>query len=151
MIIRQASLDDLNDILKITKEIREEGLEEYSPLHYDDDSLKETGIFLITQGISFIGENSRGIVGFILGTLEYSIMDKKQLIGAERLWCVKKEYRGNRIGLALLKKFEDICKYRGASHILVGSIVSLNYKSMDKLYKRLGYTHIEEHYAKRIS
>ncbi len=150
MIVRQANLGDLNSILEITKEIREEGLEKYSPLNYDDITLKETGEFLINKGIALVGENSKGIAGFILGTLEYSVMDKKQLLGAERLWCVRKEYRGKRIGLMLLRKFEEICKFKGANLIFVSSIVSIDSDKMDGFYKKLGFTHIEQHYARKI-
>ena len=77
-------------------------------------------------------------------------MDKTQLLGVERLWCVKKEYRGKRVGLMLLRKFEEICKYKGANLIFVSSIVSIDNEKMDSMYKKLGFTHIEQHYARRI-
>lgn len=149
MIVRIATLDDLDSILEITKEIREEGLEKYSPLNYDDVTLRETGTFLINQGIALVGENSIGVVGFILGSLEVSVMDKKQLLGAERLWCVKKEYRGKKVGLMLLRKFEEICKFKGANLIFVSSIVSIDSDKMDGMYKKLGFTHIENHYCRK--
>ena len=151
MLIRQARIEDIDRLLEITKEFREEGLEKYSPLVYDDITLRETAIFLIKSGISLVAEIKGKIAGYILGTLEHSVMDKNQIIGCERIWCVSKEYRKGRLGLKLLNEFERICKFKGANVILIGIIVSINHKSMQKLYERLGFTFIEEHYAKRLS
>lgn len=150
-MIRQARIEDIDRMLEITKEFREEGLEKYSPLIYDDVTLRETAMFLVNFGIALVAEVKGKIAGYICGTLERSVMDKNQLIGAERIWCVAKEYRQGRLGLKLLSEFERICKFKGANIILVGIIVSINHKSMQKLYERLGFTFIEEHFAKRIS
>ena len=150
-MIRQAVLDDKAYILEILKEIREEGLEKYSPLTFDDVTSEETVAFLITSGVALVAEKEAEVIGCILGTLERSIMDKNQIIGIERIWALKKKHRKGRIGLKLLKEFERICKYKGATHIMVGVIISINQKSMRRIYERFGYTFIEEHFAKRIS
>ena len=120
-------------------------------MNYDDESLKESTYFVLNNGIFLVGEIKNKVVGFISGTVEVSIMDRKQILGAERLWCVRKEFRKSRLGLALLKKFEKMCKFKGATHLMISHLVMINSQSMQKLYKRMGFTHIEEHYAKRIS
>ena len=150
-MIRQAILSDIGRILEILKQVRREGLEKYSPLGFDDATSKKTITFLITSGISLVVEIEGRVIGYILGTLEHSIMDEKQIIGVERIWVLEKKHRKGRVGLKLLKEFERICKYKGATHIMVGIIISINQKSMRKVYERFGYTFIEEHYAKRIS
>jgi L-amino acid N-acyltransferase YncA len=141
--------EDIPVILEIIKEFRDEGLEKGYPMTFDNNSLSDMARFFIRNGIAIVGIVKGKVVGFIVGSVERSVKNYNEIIGAERLWCVRPSCR-NGIGIKLLNKFEEICKFKGANHILVGYIASVNSDAMEKLYAKRGYKLMEKHYVKRI-
>ena len=49
-----------------------------------------------------------------------------------------------------MKEAERVCRERKVKHMVVGAIPTMMPEYLDKLYKRMGYRHLETHYIKEL-
>ena len=147
-MIRKATLNDVEGILKLIIEFHEESLGEYK-LSFDWDTLRETIKRFITHNITIVVDNGE-IVGVIAGIISNSIFDIGQKIGQEALWYITKKERKGTLALRLLKTFEQECKDRGADFILIMHMINLNADELNRLYETMDYKPMECHYIKGV-
>ena len=125
-VIRRATLDDIDDIIKLNKILFD--------LEYDnnfDDTLDTSWPFSnkgidyykesITNNIALVAVTSNIVVGYLIWTLntENSYNTAKQ---AElNNMCVLEKYRKYGVGTRLFNEFKNICKQNHIDEIIVTS------------------------------
>ena len=125
-VIRRATLDDIDDIIKLNKILFD--------LEYDnnfDDTLDTSwplsnkGIDYykesITNNIALVAVTSNMVVGYLIWTLNtensYNTVKQAELNNM----CVLEKYRKYGIGTKLFNKFKNICKQNHIGEIRVTS------------------------------
>ena len=74
-------------------------------------------------------------------------INNKKLIAREIAWWVDPGKRGNGAALSLLRGFKNWAIGCGASGMILASMNNLNGNGLASLYKRLGFTPVEEAYV----
>lgn len=147
MIIRQATLDDKEEIIHLIGEFFEESLSEYK-LTLDSETIGKTTIDFICNKIVIVAEKDKKIIGVIGGLISPSIFDSNQLFAQEFIWYVSKNERESSIGIRLLKAFEEECKRQKANLISMIRMNNLYADTLDRFYKMRHYKLMENHYIK---
>jgi len=144
--IREASEEDIFDILILAKEFSKE-----SPITHKWNKEK-TEHFLLsaltnTNTIIFVLEEDDEIVGAIIGLLNEMYMSQT-LVATELAWFVTKAYRGKKGSLMLMTTFENWAKENGANYTCMGDIHGIT--TLEKLYTKKGYSKCETTYMKEV-
>jgi len=144
--IREASEDDIFDILILAREFSRE-----SPVTHKWDKEKTEHFILSaitnTNTTIFVLEEGGEIVGAIIGLLNEMYMSQT-LVATELAWFVSKEYRGKKGSLMLMTTFENWAKENGANYTCMGDIHGIT--TLEKLYTKKGYSKCETTYMKEV-
>ena len=149
MIIRNAKETDVDALVDLIMLFYAEGLNA-SGLSFDRDSIKNTVEIVIKNHIFIVAENEQGLQGCIAGLFANSIFDSKQKIVEEKIWFIKREYRGSGAAIKLFKALEVTAKTIGAEVIIMAHMTSIMPDKVKKIYNSFGYKHAESHYIKLI-
>lgn len=88
------------------------------------------------------------MVGYLVSFIRPHLHYRKSLTAITDLYFILPEFRKGRIGIQLFKETEKTWKARGVQKAFIGTKVA---KDMGRILKRLGWTHIEDLYAKVLS
>jgi GNAT superfamily N-acetyltransferase len=144
-MIRMATVEDKEAILKLISEFYEEELKQrgvtfdYTKASQDFD--------LVVKFECFVGLliDNNGIVDGFLGALITPRFFFVGMAAQELMWYVRK---GNRKeGIRLLKVFEQLCVDRGCKDIMM---IGLSGTKAEMFYEHFGYTKLETTYTKPI-
>jgi len=147
-MIREAQSNDTEQIVSIVMEFYEEGLKE-TGLSFDKETIAKTVEIILKDHIFLVADLGR-IVGVIAGLVNHSIFDEKQIIAEEKIWYVKKEFRGSGVAKILFESFESKAKSLGASKIIMAHMSNIMPEKVKGIYKSTGYKDIESHYIKSV-
>lgn len=130
-----------------------EFLEEAEYLSFTGFDLKDAtglGVNLVNgdNGLVLVLEKDDQLIGVIGGILAPCLWNTETVMCYELFWWVMPEHRGTKSSIQLLNKFETHAKNKGATHVIMASIPSLNGEKPGKVYKRKGYTERELFYVK---
>lgn len=145
-IIREATEEDIFDVLILAKEFSKE-----APITHTWDKNKTeeflNSALLNDNMVLFVLEVDGEIVGSILGfVIEVYMSHKVQ--ATELAWFITKEYRGKPSSIRLVKAFERWAIDKGANQIGMGDIEGIS--NLEHLYTRMGYKKAESVYIKEI-
>lgn len=147
-MIRRAEEKDIKQLLEIINEFCKEGLDCHF-LTFDKDSLEKTiKIFIDNQILLVADEN--GIQGCIAGVISNSIFNYKEIVVEEKIWYMRKDFRGGRVAIKLLNEFEKVSESLGATIILMVHLSNVMPDRVKKIYELSGYHNVETHYIKQI-
>lgn len=150
--IRRADLSDLPNIVLAGKEFYEFANLEGHGLRYNPSRFAEFSVWLMQNPVTcfFIGEIDGKFAGTIGGLLCPWFLDSSQLTATEQFWWVKPEFRGSRLWKDLLATFENWAHEKGASHIIMVSLINDREKALSRVYRTLSYNPVETHYVRRF-
>lgn len=138
-MIREATLEDLNDLVIMSFDFAEEAkVFDIVKMEYEDVRELIENIILSPSGIALRGPDS-----LLLGTVYPHPFNKKVKVFQEIVWRAND---GN--GLALLRLAEKVLKRAGVKKMTMVSYSSM--PSLDKLYNRLGYSNVEKTFFKEL-
>ena len=151
-MIQMATIEDIDMIELMGPRFFEYGQFDKKGLRYNKESCKGLLSFLIQNkgGILLVANEDGNLCGSIGGIIAPWMMDNSQLILMETWWWVNPEYRNKRIGLELIRAFQDEGKKRGANLFIMVTLQGPKEKSLIKFYTSLGMKHLENHYIKEI-
>lgn len=86
--------------------------------------------------------------GFIVGMVAPSFLHPSRLQCSELAWYVEPEYRGTSVALRLMKMYEQHAKDKGCYYVSMVCLESLNPEATGKIYEKLGYNRLENHYRR---
>lgn len=144
MIIRKVNKSDLNQVVILGEEfavlskeihgfsVNRSKIENFANTIINDSNC--IGLVLEDEGII------RGILAAIITTPFFS----DDLIVQEMVWYVKVKFGG----LKMMSELETEARKRGAVKLIMGC--KPQYFDMDKIYKILGYSLLENQYIKKI-
>ena len=105
------------------------------------------GLLTTKIGIIYLLIEDRKVRGAI-GGIAYPEIYCEGTTATEFFWFVEPYYRG--VGLELYKRFERWAKDNGCKQIRMVHLKDLMPEKVGAIYKRLGFTPIEVHYAKEL-
>ncbi len=145
MIVRDATEDDYDDLLRMGREfVAEAGRGEI-----DDDTLLMTLESLKEQGILKVCEN--GTVCGAAGALVFPhYWNRGEMIAQELFWWVDEAKRGTSAGLRLLVALENEARDLGAKELLMLCLERVDGDKVANMYERLGYEPLERTYTKEL-
>jgi GNAT superfamily N-acetyltransferase len=142
--IREAVLADIPHLVVMILHFIRSG--EYGG-HLDEnpDVIFDTMLQLIESEDAILLVEDKGKPVGTLGGLLFRHPLSGQAFFSELFWWIEPGLRGN--GRALPKQAEQWARERGATY----SIMVSPEERVSRLYEKLGYTKLEEHYIKRLS
>ena len=147
MNIRLANKFDLPYFIKLVHDTHEKGEIGNYKVHLNDEYLN--AMFVSTlhgAGISLIAESDENI-GMLLAIIAPNIWSESTMVMNQILLYVDEEYRNNRAGYLLIKKYEELCNdLKDKNRINYYTINTA--KSMFEIdFTRFGYEKIAETWA----
>jgi len=147
LIIRAGQAIDLESCLDMAERFYEvAGYNEDIPI--DRDSCRTFMNVSIQQGLLFVADTGKQIVGFIVGIASPSIVNKDYLSGAELAWWVEPEHRKGTTGIKLVKAVEKSAKELGVRMWSMMSLEAQDPEKIEKLYFAMGYKRTERTYVR---
>lgn len=137
--VRRIREEDLEDIYLLGLDMRNEGL--FRTVDYDQKRVyKFLRQYVDVPDINYgvVARADGKLVGFFTGYVSLFFFGR-DTIATEVLWYVAPKYRGSRLGIDLLKGFEDWAKDRGAVEICIGISTGIDADKTGQLLERRGY------------
>ena len=147
MKVRQATHDDLFDVLVLARQFSKEASEMHK---WDKDKFEAqltSAIDSSDHALLVAEENTDEVSGFLLGVVTEVYVNHNRA-AVELAWFVSKEYRGGKQALSLMKTFEDWASSVEADYVVMSDLKAV--ADLAPLYGRKGYEEVESAYAKRI-
>lgn len=85
-----------------------------------------------------------------IGAIIYPCPNTGDQVATEAFWYVRSTHRKGTTAIRLLKEFEAWGKRRKASRLVMGALAN-SPEAVTRLYKRSGYTPLEQHWMKQLS
>lgn len=144
MIVREADLEDLTQIVEMSKRF-------YSTTsntdEFDNDSVYLMAKHCIEQGISLVlAENDR-LAGFLCGLICPLITNHNIKVFSELAWYIYPESREGSSGIRLISTAEAKAKEKGCQYCCMASLYETA-KTPEKIYKSRGYKQKETVFVK---
>ena len=141
VIIREASLEDLNTIQELNNSLFKLEKENYdSTLVYDwplSEEGKEYFLDLINNHYVIVAIYDNNIVGYLAGSILEKGSYEEIQYGEINNMFIKKENRGLGIGKSLINNFKDYCKSNNILNIKV--VASFKNKDAIEFYRKNGF------------
>jgi GNAT superfamily N-acetyltransferase len=137
-VIRGASLDDVDELLRLGRQMHAE-----SEMPYAFNAGKLRGLIerMLVQphlGIVLVAERDGAIIGFMGGMVAPHFFSDA-MVATDFALYVEPEHRGGMTGASLIKAFEKRAFQLGAWECCPGVSVDINAEQAVELYERLGY------------
>jgi len=155
IIIKKASIDDLEIVRDFTKKLISNSFDKYDPTININFADTDGGKNYLEKSINnddrivLLAESDGKIVGYILAMIEkvgdFRIIDNQCEI--DFLW-VEEEYRVQGIATKLLKSVDEWCIEKGIKRVIV-SVDPKNAKAIE-LYKELAFSECDLHLGKNL-
>ena len=145
-MIRQATADDILDVVMLAKQFHKELK---PPYRFDREFMMQQ----YQQAISYprwfiwVAVVDDDIVGF-LGAVTAPTLFSVDLQAVELGWFMEKGHRDSREAIALLIKYEQWAKAQGCKTVNMGNLAKLS--DLTPLYERRGYQLYERTFLKDI-
>lgn len=136
-MIRRAGIGDLSAALAFAKAFHAESV--HADIPVDDDDLTVFMAGLIEGGAVFLSDH--GIIGGLMVPVYFN---RSAAFAVELFWWAPQD------GAALRKAFEEWAAESGALKIQFSGQVNDRSPTIDKLFRRAGYTPVETGYLKRV-
>ena len=144
-MIREATLDDMFDILSMSKRFMELGPDTFV---FDRHLLEEFVTPLLDDPNSLVlVSDDKGVDGLIVGFCAKHPFCGYRL-AQELIWWVNPEVRGGVKAIRLLQNFVNWSRTVEADFLSMGDVSAVG--DLGKLYKRLGLEYAEGSYTMRI-
>lgn len=88
--------------------------------------------------------------GAIMGAVLPYMFNPESKYAYDIGFFVEPEYRGTRVALNLLLRFESKAKEMGADRVVMVGLALHRFKQMERFYAKLGYRNLETHFIKEI-
>lgn len=151
MIIRQATPDDLSDILRMGSDFfAASGFAAIADA--DTLSMIETaeGLMKNEAAVLLVADIDGELVG-MAGAVSYPFyFNREHLTGQELFWWVDPRHRSDGAGKALMEGIEAWARSIGMHSLMMVAIPSLEGESVGKLYQRAGFKPAEQNYIRRL-
>ena len=85
--------------------------------------------------------------GMIIGYVQPYVFNPNVRVSQEMGWYVLPEFRGHRVGLELIKEYEEVSKLMGADVIMMAT---LDANDISSYYEKKGYNAQEKFYFKEL-
>jgi GNAT superfamily N-acetyltransferase len=137
-----------------TPQLLEMGRQFYATTHYrhfapySPESVEHV-IDLMLDGVFLVAEEDGKLVGMVGLVVFPHLFNRDHLVANEVVWWVDPDYRGKRIAVDLMAAIEPACKEKGVSAIQMVALAN-SPPAAAAIYERMGYTHSESSYLKRI-
>ncbi|MHB1260330.1 MAG: GNAT family N-acetyltransferase [Thermoplasmatota archaeon] len=96
-------------------------------------------------GVIFVSEVDGKVVGMIGGhVFDHPMLDA--IVASEVAWWLDPPFRSGRLGVELMRRFEQWASDMGATHV---EMVAPN-ERVGQFYERVGYTQVETAYVRRV-
>ena len=145
--VREATKEDLFEILMLGYEFIKEGPDHLKP--FEKDLVEERLINAIDN------EDYVVLVLDVNGSLEGSLIGAciapwmmSEKFAVELAWFVRKSSRDGRGAIKLVKAYEAWAKSKGVTKVCMSDLTKL--QGLGKLYNRLGYSLTETSYIKEV-
>lgn len=148
-MIRLATLDDANEIIKIGIQFhKESGLEPLIPLDISWYSISVRKMIRAPDA-DIVVLDLGGIKGAAALVTQRCFFNKDHIMGVEQFFWIYPEYRG-RHGKALMEGLEQRAKIIGCSTITMVTLQALKPEATGRFYVKNGYTPLEHAYVKSL-
>ncbi len=149
MLIRKATLKDLQRIQELNNELFELELANFDKYLIKDWPLSSEGKKYFENAIKesfvIVAEINSNVVGYLLGE-ENNIPYYNFKIAELCNMCIDSNYRKQGIGNALYKEFEKSFKQQGITHFVVTA--SFKNESAKAFYKKMGFEEANSTFTK---
>jgi GNAT superfamily N-acetyltransferase len=147
-----ATWDDFPDICQMMRLFGDTYYKDYFTI--DDfrisESVTEYLNSLPSERIILLARKDNQNVGLIGGVCTTPPISSDR-VAFEMAWWMEPEYRNSRLSLKLLDAYEYWSKHVAkADSIQVCSVVSDHWDTLDKFYKKKGFSHIERSYVRTL-
>jgi len=137
--VRRIRQEDLEDIYLLGLEMRNEGL--FRTVDYDQGRVyKFLRQYIDAPDVNYgvVARENGKLIGFFTGYISLFFFGR-DTIATEVLWYVAPKHRGSRLGVDLLKGFEDWAKDQGAAEVCIGISTGVHADKTGQLLERRGY------------
>lgn len=145
MIVRRCTVEDFPQILGMVKEFMDSALKDFGA-ELGKEALKN--LMLELQPTSLVLVRDGKTVGVLAGKVITEPTGGRKIF-QETIWYVLKAHRKH--GLLLIKAREQWCKREGITAIIMGHMGNSMPDKVRRLYKRMGFRHMECHYIRVLN
>jgi len=146
MLIKEATLDEVGDVVRLMKGMEKETAHVKVDIEYSIKKYKEMIASGVAHMIMLKNDNGKmvGGLGFVVGP----DLHFPRVIAVETYWYVDPDNRGD--GMLLLRYLEDWAKNNGCDAVAMIHLEDSSPESLKKVYQRRKYIKVESHYVKEI-
>ncbi len=145
-MIRQATEDDLFDLMVLAKEFTSEAPSQYNwNRHKIEESLR--GAITRPDMLAAVYEQDGEAKGFLIAIASELFMSEKRA-ATELAWFVSKDYRGSSASVRLITTFENWAKEANCDFTVMADLNSL--ADLSAIYTKRGYKLVERSYLKEL-
>lgn len=139
MIIRDATLDDAADLLRMGELMQQES-PRFNKFTFDREKSATliNHLISINNGIIVVAEKDGAIVG-MLGGMVTEHFFSRDLYACDFVVYIEPEYRGGSTVIRMIKLFEQRAIELGAKEVSLGISTELQSERTASLYEKLGY------------
>ena len=150
-MIHELHRSHVTDIVELLRILRAES-PEYN--YVDDDPVwVANNMDGLIQNATLVGvvseDDDAHVTGFMIGFVSHTWYSKR-VDAMEQLLYVHPLYRGGSLAPRLIKRFEELCRTKGAFELSVGASTGMAEERTVKLYKHMGYTERSPTLVKRL-
>ncbi len=149
-IIRSATVADIDRLVAYAQIFWEQT--DYAKIvEYDVDTMADTTADLIDNDVVLYAEDDGNVVGLLCVMISPFLMNRNYLSACEWGFYVDAEYRSSGLGIALIRRAEEILKEKKVTFFTLVSLANLRPAAVGRFYERLGFRHVESDYVKELS
>ena len=145
--VREATQEDLFELLMLAYEFSKEGPDHFKPFEKDLVEVRLANAIDSEDYVVLVLEVNGSIEGGIVGACIAPWM-MSESFAVELAWFVRKSSRDGRGAIKLVKAYEAWAKSKGVTKICMSDLTKL--QGLGKLYNRLGYSLTETSYIKEV-
>lgn len=146
-MIRDAELKDLKRIAELTQNVHGKFLEKYGVLISPSD-LDDTITAYIKAKQCIVVDRDDDVVGVVGWNVSPHPANYKCILFQENLWALSSPNVMD--APILLRAIESKAEEAKATVLIMGTLSGQRDKRLEEVYDKLGYKHVDSHYAKLI-
>lgn len=145
--IREATQEDLFELLMLAYEFSKEGPDHLKPFEKDLVEERLTNAIDNEDYVVLVLDVNGSLEGGLVGVCVAPWMMSEKF-AVELAWFVRKSARDGRGAIKMVKAYEAWAKSKGITKVFMSDLTKL--QGLEKLYNRLGYSLSETSYIKEI-
>tara|TARA_R110002153_G_scaffold191269_1_gene344221 strand:+ start:892 stop:1335 length:444 start_codon:yes stop_codon:yes gene_type:complete len=147
-MIRDGKPEDIPDIVRMAEDFWQHTAYEES---FDAETVEGMALYCIDSGLMAVLEIAGKVCGFCCGVKGPLLANKNIFTGSEIAWWVDKDHRGGRNSIGLLKGIEQRAKAAGCKYWHMMFMESSMPETVERIYRKMGYSKVETSYMKRLA